>query len=211
MTAGGDGGVFAVTTVGDEVAAQPDASVTVTVNVPEALTAIDCVVAPFDHEYDEPALAVSVTLPGVQKAVGPDAVMVALAATIGTRREAVNVPHECVIVRPSTALPVAPAVNVIVSAVVEDVIVPPVIVHAYEAPLRNGVEAVWPVELGQTVVGAVIVADTAVIGMVAELVAELQAFVTVRPSSVFPVAPAVKVIEAVPWPLAIVPPLMVQA
>ncbi len=38
---------------------------------------IDCVVAPFDHEYADPSLAVSVTLPPEQNVVGPVAVIVA--------------------------------------------------------------------------------------------------------------------------------------
>jgi hypothetical protein len=38
---------------------------------------IDCVVAPVDHRYDEPALAVSVTDPPAQNVVGPPAVTVA--------------------------------------------------------------------------------------------------------------------------------------
>ena len=41
-----------------------------------ALTVIDCVVAPFDHSHDEPALAVRVTLPPWQNVVGPEAVIV---------------------------------------------------------------------------------------------------------------------------------------
>jgi hypothetical protein len=44
------------------------------------LTGIDCVVAPVDHRYDVPADAVSVTLPPLQKVVGPLAVMVAVGA-----------------------------------------------------------------------------------------------------------------------------------
>ena len=51
MIVGVAGIAFAVTTVAAEVALQPLASVTVTVNEPEALTLIDCVVAPVDHEY----------------------------------------------------------------------------------------------------------------------------------------------------------------
>ena len=39
---------------------------------------IDCVVAPLDQRYELPALAVSVTLPPVQKVVGPPAVIVAV-------------------------------------------------------------------------------------------------------------------------------------
>ncbi len=42
------------------------------------LTVIACVVAPVDQRYDEPLLAVSVTLPPVQNVVGPPAVIVAV-------------------------------------------------------------------------------------------------------------------------------------
>lgn len=45
---------------------QPLAKVTVTENVPGSVTMIDCVVAPFDHKYDTPAVAVSDTNPVVQ-------------------------------------------------------------------------------------------------------------------------------------------------
>ncbi len=45
--------------------------------MPESLTVIDCVVAPFDQSHDEPADAVSVTEPPVQNVVGPDALVVA--------------------------------------------------------------------------------------------------------------------------------------
>ena len=38
------------------------------------------VVAPFDHRYDVPNVAVNVTLPPVHNAVEPDGVMVALPA-----------------------------------------------------------------------------------------------------------------------------------
>ena len=44
-----DGVELTVTVVGDDVALQPAGSVTVTVKVPEAVTLIDCVFAPFDH------------------------------------------------------------------------------------------------------------------------------------------------------------------
>jgi hypothetical protein len=40
------------------------------------VTLIDCVVAPVDHRYDDPAEEVSVTLPPSQKVVGPDALIV---------------------------------------------------------------------------------------------------------------------------------------
>lgn len=46
----GVGKGFTVTTVFAEVAVQPFASVTKTLNVPDAETVIDCVVALFDHK-----------------------------------------------------------------------------------------------------------------------------------------------------------------
>ena len=45
--------------------------------MPDALTVIDCVVAPLDQSHEEPADAVSVTEPPVQNVVGADAVTVA--------------------------------------------------------------------------------------------------------------------------------------
>jgi hypothetical protein len=45
--------------------------------LPEVVTLIDCVVAPFDQRYEEPALAVSVTEPPAQNVVGPEAVIAA--------------------------------------------------------------------------------------------------------------------------------------
>jgi hypothetical protein len=71
------GFAFTVTAVAGDVALQPFALVTVTVNEPEAVTLIDCVVAPFDHEYELPLDAVSVTEPPAQNVVGPEAVIVA--------------------------------------------------------------------------------------------------------------------------------------
>lgn len=205
------GSGLTVTAVGAEVAEQPEASVTVTVKLPELLTVIDCVVAPLDQRNDAPALAVSVTLPPAQKVVGPDGVIVATAAAMGTTREPVTVPHECVTVRPRVTLPLAPASKVMVSVVVEEVMVPPVIVHAYAAPLTSGAEAMWPVVFGQTVGGAVIAAETAVIGIVEELLADEQELVTVRLSCTLPDGPAVKVTVFVLAPPVMVPPAMVQA
>jgi hypothetical protein len=63
-----------VTDVAAEVALQPLALVTVTLKLPEAVTLMDCVVAPFDHAYVYPMGAVSVTLPPAQNVVGPPAV-----------------------------------------------------------------------------------------------------------------------------------------
>lgn len=72
----GAGSGLTVTVVAAEVPEQPFPSVTVTVNVPELLTVIACVVAPVDHKYPAAALDVNVTLPPWQKVVGPPAVIV---------------------------------------------------------------------------------------------------------------------------------------
>jgi hypothetical protein len=50
--------------------------------VPLVLTVIAAVVAPVDHRYDVPPLAVRVRLPPVQKVVGPDGVMVAVGSAL---------------------------------------------------------------------------------------------------------------------------------
>ncbi len=71
------GFALTVTAVAALVALQPFAFVTVTLKLPPALTAIDCVAAPFDQRYEEPLLAVSITLPPAQNVVGPPAVIVA--------------------------------------------------------------------------------------------------------------------------------------
>ena len=68
---------YTVTTTGDEVALHEPLE-TVTVKLPDVVTLIDCVVAPFDHRYAVPAVAVRVTLPPAQNVVGPEAVMLAL-------------------------------------------------------------------------------------------------------------------------------------
>ena len=49
LIAGVAGSALTVTVVGADVAEQPFALVTVTLYAPEALTVIDCVVAPFDQ------------------------------------------------------------------------------------------------------------------------------------------------------------------
>jgi len=64
-------------TVADDDAVQPLPSRTVTVYMFDWLTVIDCVVAPVLHEYEYPAGADSVTLPPLQKVVGPEGVIVA--------------------------------------------------------------------------------------------------------------------------------------
>lgn len=53
---------------------------TLTLYEPEVVTVIDFVVAPDDHKYAVPVVAVSVTEPPVQNVVGPLAVMVGVGA-----------------------------------------------------------------------------------------------------------------------------------
>ena len=73
------GFALTVTTVAAEVAEQPDPLVTVTVYEPEALTEIDCVVAPVDHVLPVAEEEVKVTEPPEQNVVGPPADMVGVA------------------------------------------------------------------------------------------------------------------------------------
>jgi hypothetical protein len=73
VTVGTAGAAFASTTTGVEVPEQLPPPV-VTVKDPEVDTVIDCVVAPFDHWYDEAVLQDNVTLLPGQNAVGPDVV-----------------------------------------------------------------------------------------------------------------------------------------
>ncbi len=71
VIAGAGGLALTVTVSGADVAVQPLPLATVTVNVPDVETAIDCVVAPVDQAYVYPAGAVRVMLPPAQKVVGP--------------------------------------------------------------------------------------------------------------------------------------------
>jgi hypothetical protein len=73
------GSGLTVTAVAALVALQPLALPTVTLYEPDALTAMDCVVAPVDHRYDALAGAVSVTEPPAQNVVGPLGVMAGVA------------------------------------------------------------------------------------------------------------------------------------
>jgi len=78
---GTDGTGFTVTVV---EALAPDvhpSAITSTLNVPEAETVMDCVVAPFDQRFPVADEEVSVTFPPLQKVVAPLAVMV---GTVGT-------------------------------------------------------------------------------------------------------------------------------
>ena len=81
-----------VTTVAAEVPLQPFASVTVTLYEPDALTAIDCVVAPVLQWYELALDAVSVTLPPAQNVVGPPAVIVGVGFGLTVTTVAAEVP-----------------------------------------------------------------------------------------------------------------------
>src|SRR5688500_18558785 len=83
------------TFVGADVAVQPLASVTVTLNEPLFVTLIDCVFAPLDQEYVVmPAGAVSVTLPPAQNVVGPDGVMVVSGGALTVTRVGADVAEQ---------------------------------------------------------------------------------------------------------------------
>ena len=78
---GTDGTGFTVTVV---EALAPDvhpSAITSTLNVPEADTVMDCVVAPFDQRFPVAEEEVSVTFPPLQKVVEPLAVIVGMAGS----------------------------------------------------------------------------------------------------------------------------------
>jgi hypothetical protein len=125
-----DGSAFTVTVVAAEVALQPLALVTVTLYEPEAVTLIDCVVAPFDQSHDAPELAVSVTEPPVQNVVGPEGVIAAAGSGLTfTVFELVTEQPGFVTVTVSVTGCVPLGVNVTVG-VFDDRSVPLVMVHA---------------------------------------------------------------------------------
>jgi hypothetical protein len=128
----GAGLLLTVTGTSLECALQPLEFVTVTENVPVALTLIDCVVLPSLHAYcDIPAGAESVTLPPWQKVVGPFAVMVVSGRAL-TLTVALAVPLQLLLfvtVTPRVTGPDAD-VNVIAFVPLPEVIEPFVIVHA---------------------------------------------------------------------------------
>jgi len=97
--------------------------VTVTVYVPEVLTVIGGETAPVLHKYVPPPEAVSFTLPGAQKVVAPDGVMVAVgfALTVTTLLAAAVQPAAFV-----TVTVYVPDALAVMAAVVAD---PPVAFH----------------------------------------------------------------------------------
>ena len=70
---------FTVTFVTADAAEVHPPAVVCTLNAPEALTVIDCVVAPFDQRLPEAAEDVRTTLPPAQKVNGPPAEIVGTA------------------------------------------------------------------------------------------------------------------------------------
>jgi hypothetical protein len=135
-----------------------------------------------------------------------DAVTVESGGLIGTVSELLGLhPNAETTVTPRATLPEAPAVNLIVCVPTPDVIVPPEIVHVYLPPVpAEGTEAVLPVELAHTTLGAVIVAGTVMV-LVAPFV-QPAAFVTKATSVIGRNwEPAVQAIVAVPVPDVITP------
>jgi hypothetical protein len=119
-----------------------------------------------------------------------------------------------VTVTPNVTVPDGPAVNVIDAVVVDDVMVPPLIVHAYVADGDPaGTETTLPAEFGATAGGAVIVAAggvQAVIATAADPVAVQLLSVTMTVRLTLPVAAAVNVMDAVFVADVIEPPLIDQ-
>ena len=156
IVAVGDG--LTVTLIAADVPEQPDASVTVTLYEPAVATVIDCDFAPLDQRYDAPDVAVSVTLPPVQKLVGPLAVMIGVKAP--TLTVAVPVFGQLFASVTETFNVTADedvGLNVIAFVPLPDTIVPLVIVHV-NVPLAIGgtdADAVLP---AQMLDGALIVA-----------------------------------------------------
>ena len=64
---------------------------TITEYVPEALTVMDCVVAPVDHTLSTEDDDVNTTLPPEQKVVGPPAVIVGVAGEPGSLKDTIKV------------------------------------------------------------------------------------------------------------------------
>jgi hypothetical protein len=88
---GTDGNGLTVTLIASEVAEQPEPSVIVTVNVPLALTVIDCVVAPFDQVFPVVSELVNTTSSPSQTVVAPLAVTTGAAGALGSEMDCDNV------------------------------------------------------------------------------------------------------------------------
>lgn len=110
-----------------------------------------------DQSHDEPALAVRVTLPPLQKVVEPEGVIVAVGVETLTVALLLTVGHD--VTKTSTLSVIGLVVlasKLTTLPVLEPTMVPLVIDQRYVPPGTTGVDAVCPVELAQTVTGAVI-------------------------------------------------------
>jgi hypothetical protein len=112
---------------------------------------MDCVCAPFDHEYVEPALAVKTTEPPAQNVVAPPTATVAVAGGLTVMDAVVDAVHPAtfvtlyVIVAEPKATPVTtPVAFTVATAVLLDDHVPPAVelanvvvdpVHTFDAPV----------------------------------------------------------------------------
>jgi hypothetical protein len=120
--------------------------------------------------------------------------------------------HAFVAVTESVTVPDEPAVNTTLSPVPDVVIVPPVMLQVCVIPEVVGTDALFPLELPQTEVGAVIVGavNAGEIAMVLELDAmpSQRSSVAVTVRITLPDAPAVNVIDSPVAADVIVPPEM---
>jgi hypothetical protein len=98
---------------------------------------IDCVCAPLDHKYVEPAFAVNVTDPPAQNVVAPPAVIVAVVPAFTFTVAVTEFVHPFasvmlyVIVAVPAVTPVTtPVADTVATAVFDDVHVPPVVADA---------------------------------------------------------------------------------
>ena len=145
------GNGLTVIAVTDDVTEHPAALVTVTKYEPLAATVIDCVGAPLDHKYDEPAFAVNTTEPPAQKVVGPATLMDAEAPAFTIIAAVADDVHPLafvtlyVIVEEPAAIPVTtPVVLTVATVLLLEDHVPPVVelanvvdnpVHTFVAPV----------------------------------------------------------------------------
>ena len=198
----------------------PFVTVTLSVTVPDApavklIAFVPCptTIAPFVivHVYVEPATAETLAV-----AEAPAHMLDAAAidgaggAVIGTFAFPLPLHVPVVTVIPSATLPDAPAVKLIAFVPCPLLIAPFVIVHTYVAPACDATLA-FALAFAQTLTGAEIVAAAAVLIETDALPLLLQPFaLTVTPRETLPVAPAVKLMAFVPWPLLMVPLVIVQ-
>jgi hypothetical protein len=114
-----------------------------------------------------------------------------------------------VTVRPTLPTPIGEKVTACVNW--PPVMVPPVMVQLYVAFGDAGTLATWLVLPAQTLAGAEITVEGAVVtGMMTEPLDVQLPFVTTTPTVTLLPVPAAKVMAAVPWPDVIEPPVTDQ-